>query len=134
MYGSLSDSQHLQQPRVVMFLINSSGFSYLSTQRMNNEIQPPPTLPKGQGANSSLDFVFFIGLVLLQNGLLQSLTSETGHEGFGPMVGQSQPQKAQSILSTLPRILPSYMGSTVSSSQISSKTAPQANSSLAFLK
>lgn len=41
---------------------------------------------------------------------------------------------AQSILSTLPRMRPSYMGKTTSSSQTSSNTAPQANSSLAFLK
>lgn len=40
----------------------------------------------------------------------------------------------QSILSTLPRILPSYMGRTVPSSHTSSKTAPHSNSSLAFLK
>lgn len=47
-WQSLKYSQLLQQPRVVMFSINSSGFSYLSTQLVINENQPPPTLPKAQ--------------------------------------------------------------------------------------
>lgn len=52
-----------------MFLINSSGFSYLRTQLGNNESQPPPTLPKApwprvfpQTSTSSLVESSFKGL------------------------------------------------------------------------
>lgn len=70
-----------------MFLINSSGFSYLSTQLVNNENQPPPPptlLPKWPVANSPLDFVFFIGLVFLQKVLSRSVTAKAGGVGVGP--------------------------------------------------
>lgn len=119
-----------------MFLINSSGFPYLSTQLVNNEIQPPrpPPPPPGPVASSSLDFVFIGCFFPFRNASSWLLVSKTASAGFGPTARRSQAREAQSILSTFPRILPSYMGSTVSSSQISSKTAPQANSSLAFLK
>lgn len=132
-WQSLKYSQLLQQPRVVMFSINSSGFSYLSTQLVINENQPPPTLPKAQWPilPSTLSSLLFFSFKNVSSRLL---SSETFRAGFSPTVRRSQTHKAQSILSTFPRILPSYMGSTVSSSQISSKTAPQANSSLAFLK
>lgn len=94
---------------------------------MKTNLPTLPTLPKWPVANSSRDFVFFIGSVFLQNVSSRSVMVKAGGAGGGP-------PKAQSILSTFPRILPSYMGSTASSSQISSNTAPQANSSLAFLK
>lgn len=77
----------------------------------------------------------------LASALPRTLPSYVGSAAASPRIVRgpgpapaSADGAAQSILSTLPRILPSYMGSTASSSQISSNTAPQANSSLAFLK
>lgn len=105
-----------------MVLINSSGSSYLSTQLMRKEKPPSPTLQRPSGQlfpRLCLHFYFFEFLLCC---------TAVAH-------GWPRPApRAQSMRSTLPRIRPSYMGSTVSSSQISSNTAPQANSSLAFLK